>query len=83
MYSSVVNVVSTVVNEDGNLSLKTSHQYYHQVQGELFISHKQCCDFIVWTPLDFQVIRIVKDNSWEANIDRLIDFYFTVFIPSL
>lgn len=73
----------TVVNEDNSLSLKKSHKYYHQVQGELYITKKQCCDFVVWTPLDMQVIRIARDNSWEANIEKLIDFYFTVFIPSL
>ncbi len=63
--------------------LKPKHKYYHQIQGQLHITKKQCCDLIVWTTKDMQVIRIVVDESWKCNITKLIQFYFDVFIPSL
>ncbi|XP_062617956.1 uncharacterized protein LOC134279564 [Saccostrea cucullata] len=43
------------------LCLKTSHPYYHQIQGQLHICNKTCFDLIVWTRVDCIVIRIVKD----------------------
>lgn len=68
---------------DGGLKLKKDHDYYHQIQGQLFISNKLCCDLCVWTSVNFEVIRICRDNSWTPNIAKLIDFYFNKFVPSL
>ena len=31
------------------LQLKTSHNYYHQIQGCLAITKRSWCDFVVWT----------------------------------
>lgn len=36
---------------DGQLNLKKSHNYYYQIQGQLHISRKEYCIFMVWTPL--------------------------------
>lgn len=35
---------------DGELKLKTSHDYYYQVQGQLHIADRKYCYFVVWTP---------------------------------
>lgn len=66
-----------------SLCMKTSHPYYHQIQGQLHICNKTCCDLIVWTTVDCVVIRIVKDPEWTVNIANLVDFYFNTFIPAL
>ena len=58
-------------------------QLYHHVQGQLYITGTECCDFIIWTTKDLQVIRIIKDKNWASNIPKLIDFYFKIFISSL
>jgi len=34
---------------DGELKLKTSHDYYYQVQGKLHIADRKYCYFVVWT----------------------------------
>ena len=65
------------------MCLKTSHPYYHQIQGQLHICNKTFCDLIVWTRVDCIVIRIVKDIEWTANVPKLIDFYINIFIPAL
>lgn len=39
-----------MVYKNGELKLKTSHDYYYQVQGQLHITERQYCYFIVWTP---------------------------------
>lgn len=69
--------------EAGRLRLKENHKYYHQVQGQLYLTNTLCCDFIVWTLKDFQVVRIVRSDQWKDNIGKLIALYFDVFVPSL
>lgn len=42
---------------DGNLKLKTTHSYYFQVQGQLEISERNYCYFVVWTPKGIVLIN--------------------------
>jgi len=35
---------------DGKLKLKTSHDYYYQIQGQLHITERKNFYFVVWTP---------------------------------
>ena len=35
---------------NGKYQLKKGHNYYHQIQGQLHITCRQWCDFVVWTP---------------------------------
>ena len=68
---------------DKKLVLKSTHAYYHQIQGQLYLSATDCADLAVWTTKDLEVIRIMKDKSWAPNLDKLQEFYFQKFIPSL
>lgn len=70
-------------NCEGRLKLKSNHNYYHQIQGQLHMTGTSCCDLIVWTPKDMVIVRIAKDCSWECNIQKLVDYYFEVFIDTL
>lgn len=63
--------------------LRENHQYHDQVQGQLHITGKSACDFMVWTPKDCAIVRITKQLSWEDNISVLTDFYFDKFVPHL
>ncbi|KAJ8317946.1 hypothetical protein KUTeg_003037 [Tegillarca granosa] len=56
------------LSSDGRMTLKETHDYWHQIQGQLFLTGTQCCDFVLWTPKDLQIVRIVKDMSWSPNI---------------
>lgn len=68
---------------DNSLHLRTQHDYWHQIQGQLYLTGTQCCDLVVWTQADIQVVRIEKDASWSSNILNMIEFYYKVFLPSL
>ncbi|KAB0791199.1 hypothetical protein PPYR_02999 [Photinus pyralis] len=47
----VANKLITYLDIEGDTyNLKTSHNYYYQVQGQLNISDKEQCYFAVWTP---------------------------------
>lgn len=72
-----------LVKDVGGLSLKMTHDYWHQIQGQLFLTRTECCDLVVWTTKDLQIIRILKDKTWISNIATMLDFYFTKFLESL
>jgi len=36
--------------QSGKLFLKKNHSYYFQVQGQLHITNRKYCYFVVWTP---------------------------------
>ncbi|XP_062610659.1 uncharacterized protein LOC134272440 [Saccostrea cucullata] len=66
-----------------SFKLRENHQYYDRVQGQLHITGKSLCDFMVWTPKDCAIVRINKDINWEINISVLTDVYFCKFLPYL
>ncbi|XP_046557352.1 LOW QUALITY PROTEIN: uncharacterized protein LOC124266603 [Haliotis rubra] len=38
-----------LVRTDGRITLPNDHEYYHQIQGQLYIMGKTCCDLLIWT----------------------------------
>ena len=68
---------------DANLNLKEGHPYYHQVQGQLWLSGCSQCDFVVWTNVDMFLLRVSKNVSWGTNLDKLKNFYRTRMAPRL
>lgn len=47
-----------------NVSLKRSHNYYYQIQGQLGISGRKWCDCVVWTLKGMSVERILFDEPF-------------------
>jgi len=61
---------------DLDLKLIEMHEYYHQIQGELYATDAPWCDFVVWTPKDMHIERIYPDETWRrTEIPRLISFF--------
>lgn len=50
--------------------LLTSHKYYTQVQGQLLITEKDYCDFVVWTPCGITMQRIYQDLSFTEKLEK-------------
>ncbi|KAI2646375.1 hypothetical protein H4Q32_028342 [Labeo rohita] len=68
--------------DHGFLTLKKSHAYYFQVQGQLLVSGMQWCDFMVWAQEDYFVQRIYSDTSVHKVIREKVDyFYFYTYMP--
>ncbi|KAJ8317945.1 hypothetical protein KUTeg_003036 [Tegillarca granosa] len=63
--------INLKLSSDGRMTLKETHDYWHQIQGQLFLTGTQCCDLVLWTPKDLQIVRIVKDMSWSPNISLM------------
>lgn len=73
-----------ILDKSGELKLKRNHDYYYQVQGNLAITKRQWCDFVVWTPQGTSMERINADKDfWEATKQKLVHFYKEAVLPEL
>ena len=68
---------------DGSYELKRNHRYWHQVQGQLYLTGRRICYFVTWTPKESLVLAIEKDHSWSDNLDLLEDFFKVHMFPKL
>ncbi|GFR97011.1 interference hedgehog-like Protein [Elysia marginata] len=70
-------------SDTSGLSIKTSHNYWHQVQGQIHLTGRVFCFFVVWTKRDLCILKIQKDNTWAANLNILRQFYKKHMFPQL
>lgn len=69
---------------DGSLSLKTTHEYYFQVMGQMGITGLKWCDFFVKCSDDHHLERVhFQPKEWENMKCKLDTFFFSHFLPSL
>jgi len=72
------------MSNDGDLKLKEAHQYYYQVQGQLLVTGRSFCDFVVWTFKGCERIKVPRN---EAFIDLLFcdlyNFYSNYMKPAV
>lgn len=63
-------------DNNGVYTLNPKHEYYFQVQGVLFCTGRQFCDFIVWTPVDIKCIKIIRNENFISEmVKKLTDFF--------
>ena len=67
------------------LKLKRNHKYYSQVQGQMSISKRKWCDFIIFTTKGLSVERIPFDADFWNNelLPKLIEFYDNCLAPEI
>jgi hypothetical protein len=70
-------------NEEGELYLKQSHAYYDQIQGQLSITKRKICFFVVYTFKDLLVLRVPFNEKYCNSTLRpkLYGFYVSTFRP--
>ena len=67
---------------DGIPTLKKSHSYYDQVQGQSGITKAKWCDFVVYTDKGMSIERLtLNEIHWTELKQRLTHFYFEYFLP--
>lgn len=59
------------------VTLRTNHLYYSQVQGQMAIGNREWCDFVVYTNKDISMQRIKFDQQYWNNdlLPKLTQFY--------
>lgn len=70
---------------NGEPVLKQNHDYYYQVQGQMAITGVHVCDFVVWTPTNFIIIKqTFNETFWKRQCYPLLkDFYFNIMLPEI
>uniref|UniRef100_A0A1B6L6J1 Uncharacterized protein n=1 Tax=Graphocephala atropunctata TaxID=36148 RepID=A0A1B6L6J1_9HEMI len=70
-------------NEIGPFNKK--HNFYFQIQGQLHITKRQYCQFVLKTPTGIKIERIERDDEfWRTNMeDKLHRFYFNCVLPEM
>ena len=71
------------IKDNGELELKKNHNYYFQIQGQLFVTQRKFCDFAIFTENDQFIQRIYYDKSffYEKCYTKLKQFYFLSYLP--
>lgn len=66
-------------------SINKKHIYFYQIQGQLHISKRKYCLFVVWTPHGMKMEKVERDESfWEKHMkEKLEKFYFDCLLPEL
>jgi len=67
------------------MKLNKKSNYYYQIQGQLQISNRKNCYFIIWTEKDLYYEIINRDdNFWELKmLKKLIFCYEEVLLPEM
>ncbi|XP_047143880.1 uncharacterized protein LOC124817620 isoform X2 [Hydra vulgaris] len=68
------------LNTDGKYFLQKQHTYFFQVQLEMRVTGVSYCDFMVWTPSEFIVLRIEPDISFMESVFNKCDVFWNRFI---
>ena len=69
---------------NSHFQLKRDHQYYYQVQLQLFLTQREYCDFVVWTQESVHIETLPLDKVFVRNVlDKLRIFYVRCIIPEL
>ncbi|CAG9771483.1 unnamed protein product [Ceutorhynchus assimilis] len=80
--SEVPHCYSIINNE---ITLKQNHNYFYQVQGQLNITNRDFCDFVICTDDDFHIERINIDRElWSTTmLPKLTTFYVNSILPEI
>lgn len=64
--------------------LKQNHDYYYQIQGQLSVTKRQYCLFVIFTLVGIKTMVIEKNDEFiEAMIIKIADFYYDCLIPEI
>ena len=72
-------------NKDGQLTLKTNHDHYYQIQGQLNICKKKFCYYVIYTSVDIHVEKIPVDCKFfaEKMLPQLTEFWDSHYLPCI
>lgn len=78
------NTVPYLYECDGDLKLKKKHNYYTQIQGQLFCTNRKYCNLVIYTFVDMKVIFIERDEDFiNEMVLNLTSFYEEYLQPAI
>ncbi|KAK0152188.1 hypothetical protein N1851_006420 [Merluccius polli] len=73
--------VAHLKRENGYVSLRQSHRYYWQVQGQLAVTGLEWCDFVTDTESNLYIERIWRNDSFILKMKNKLDlFYYNTYM---
>ena len=70
--------------ENNTYQLKPRHDYYYQIQCQLYCTNTEWCDFVLHTEKDIHIERIPRNKMWwDQQLPKLKAFYFDALLPEL
>ena len=71
-------------DSSGSYYLEQTHDYYYQVQGQLYCTGGKKCDFLVYTITDTKFFPIERNNQFiNKMVETLERFFHDYFKPAL
>lgn len=71
-------------NSKNELALKENHQYYFQVQGQMMVTNRSLCFFLVYTFKSLVIINVYRDNNFiQDMLKKLNKFYHKYMKPAI
>ncbi|KAL3880032.1 hypothetical protein ACJMK2_032304 [Sinanodonta woodiana] len=65
-------------------SLKPSHKYFTQIQGQMALTKLDYCDFVCWTSCGLHIERVRADSDFLLNMEQALRLYFiNIVLPEL
>jgi len=71
------------IDDHSVISVRENHPYVDQIQGQMYLSGTTTCFFVVYTNKEFCVVELSRDESWNVNIDNLVQFYVDFMLPHM
>ena len=73
------------MSDNSTLELKTTHDYYYQIQFQLAITGLKWCDFALWSPVGKpNVERIRRDDQLITNMmSNVTSLWIRVIAPEI
>ena len=69
---------------DSDCRLRTDHVYYAQVQLQMYVCNVPYADFVVWSPIDCVVTRVLRDDVYISDmVVKLASLWETGVLPEL
>ena len=83
--SGFCSTLETTSDGESCIKLRKDHMYFSQVQGQMAITKRPWCDFVIYTEKGLSIERIDFDSTfWEkALLPKLIDFYDNCLAPEI
>nr|CAI5835011.1 unnamed protein product [Callosobruchus analis] len=70
-------------NDTNEIILNANHDYYHQIQGNLWLTNRKICYLVIWTPDESLIYHIFVDNEWATNnvntLKKIIWMYICIY----
>ena len=73
------------VGDTQKVRLRTSHNYYCQVQGQMGVGSRPWCDFVIDTKKGISVQRVLFDSKFwnDQLLPKLEEFYTKCLVPEI